>query len=101
MVVLRDPGSVPENWRPVRDEENFEGDGSYLPHDASGSASTWPSSNGLEGRPPSGFCIRCQNGKPPRCHHCSICECFALGHLDLQHWLPFFPFSFFFPSFWD
>ncbi|KAI3441704.1 S-acyltransferase [Psidium guajava] len=74
MVVLTDPGSVPENWRTVRDEENFEADGSCLPHEASGSGSTWPSSNGSEGRPPLGFCIHCQNGKPPRCHHCSVCQ---------------------------
>lgn len=79
-AVLEDPGSVPENWRPaVTEEENLEAGGGssstvtssdHVAPDAL--VSTW-SSDGLE-RKPVGYCFHCQNGKPPRCHHCSICK---------------------------
>ncbi|KAL2345941.1 hypothetical protein Fmac_007226 [Flemingia macrophylla] len=48
MVVLNDPGSVPNNWRPHH----------HPPSDLEAPA----------------YCARCQNGKPPRSHHCSICQ---------------------------
>jgi palmitoyltransferase len=73
MVVFRDPGSVPENWKP---EENIE-EGNMTTTTLSdyvsrqNSAST---SEALETRPTLRFCNVCQNGKPPRCHHCSICQ---------------------------
>ncbi|KAK3014916.1 hypothetical protein RJ639_009880, partial [Escallonia herrerae] len=63
MVVVQDPGSVPENWKPSVEE------GSSLT-----ASDTWPSSDGLERRPAVGHCSHCQNGKPPRCHHCSVCQ---------------------------
>lgn len=79
-AVFEDPGSVPENWRPaVTEEENLEAGGGssstvtssdHVAPDAL--VSTW-SSDGLE-RKPVGYCFHCQNGKPPRCHHCSICK---------------------------
>lgn len=75
IVVFKDPGSVPENWRPVVEEENLEAGSSMTSavHVAPEAlTSTW-SSDGLE-RKPTGYCIKCQNGKPPRCHHCSICQ---------------------------
>uniref|UniRef100_A0A2N9FW94 Protein S-acyltransferase n=1 Tax=Fagus sylvatica TaxID=28930 RepID=A0A2N9FW94_FAGSY len=75
IVVFKDPGSVPENWRPVVEEENLEAGSSMTSavHVAPEAlTSTW-SSDGLE-RKPIGYCIKCQNGKPPRCHHCSICK---------------------------
>lgn len=52
MVVLNDPGSVPPNWTPHQDN---------LPDSDLEAAAT-------------GYCARCLNGKPPRCHHCSICQ---------------------------
>ncbi|KAG2725652.1 hypothetical protein I3843_01G076500 [Carya illinoinensis] len=76
MVVFRDPGSVPENWRPLAEEENLEAGSSMQMSDnvvPEALASTWSSSDGLE-RKQTGYCSRCQNGKPPRCHHCSICQ---------------------------
>lgn len=76
MVVFRDPGSVPENWRPLAEEENLEAGSSMQMSDnvvPEALASTWSSSDGLE-RKQTGYCSRCQNGKPPRCHHCSICK---------------------------
>jgi hypothetical protein len=34
--------------------------------------------------PSTGYCTRCQNAKPPRCHHCSICiTLFSLPSLFL------------------
>ena len=53
MVVVKDPGSVPENWRPVLDEE---------------------SADVVDERSNINYCSRCQNNKPPRCHHCSVCQ---------------------------
>ncbi|ONK55724.1 uncharacterized protein A4U43_C10F350 [Asparagus officinalis] len=75
MVVFRDPGTVPLNWRPTFDEESLE-TGSSMMSDyvtPESRASTW-TSEGMERRPGVGYCNRCQNSKPPRCHHCSICQ---------------------------
>lgn len=76
MVVCNDPGSVPENWRPLSEEDSLEAGGpsTLSNHVASEtSASAWSASEGLERRQQKGYCSRCQNGKPPRCHHCSVC----------------------------
>ncbi|OVA04740.1 zinc finger protein [Macleaya cordata] len=77
MVVFRDPGSVPENWRPVLDEENLEA-GSSMTLQEYVSPETRDSTlsplERTEGRPAVGYCNRCQNSKPPRCHHCSVCQ---------------------------
>lgn len=77
MVVFTDPGSVPENWRPVSSYESLEAGSSTIIPDGGGpeiSGSSWSSPDGSERRPPAGYCIHCQNGKPPRCHHCSVCQ---------------------------
>lgn len=76
MVVFRDPGSVPENWRPVL-EENLEvgssiGLSDYVSPETGTSA--LPSLDETERRRAVGYCSRCQNSKPPRCHHCSVCK---------------------------
>ncbi|XP_062187818.1 probable protein S-acyltransferase 12 isoform X3 [Phragmites australis] len=57
MVVFTDPGAVPENWR----------------HDAEDSGDPALSTSEDQGSHPR-YCSRCQNGKPPRCHHCSVCD---------------------------
>ncbi|XP_020148328.1 probable protein S-acyltransferase 12 isoform X1 [Aegilops tauschii subsp. strangulata] len=49
MVVFTNPGAVPENWRHAAEGDEEQG---HAPR----------------------YCSRCQNGKPPRCHHCSICD---------------------------
>uniref|UniRef100_A0A5B7C9X7 S-acyltransferase n=1 Tax=Davidia involucrata TaxID=16924 RepID=A0A5B7C9X7_DAVIN len=72
MVVFRDPGSVPENWKPASEEGSSTTLSDYATPD--NSASTWSSLDGLERRPAVGYCSQCQNGKPPRCHHCSVCQ---------------------------
>ncbi|XP_042504568.1 probable protein S-acyltransferase 12 [Macadamia integrifolia] len=77
MVVFRDPGSVPENWRPEPEEESLDMAGSMpLPEFATPETinSAWSSLEGMEGRQTVGYCGHCQNNKPPRCHHCSVCQ---------------------------
>lgn len=65
-VVLTDPGSVPSSWRPAIDEERGEVD------PLSGSEFSNVQSNLLSQRVR--FCRKCNMLKPPRCHHCSVCE---------------------------
>ncbi|KAK6947652.1 Palmitoyltransferase, DHHC domain [Dillenia turbinata] len=66
-VVLTDPGHVPPNWRPSIDEERGEvdplvvSDAQYCPIP--------PDSRAQQVR----FCRKCNQMKPPRCHHCSVC----------------------------
>lgn len=67
MVLLEDPGSVPENWTLASEAENMEAGSSSLPEQA-------PMDLDGAGRRPTTYCRRCQNGKPPRCHHCSVCQ---------------------------
>ncbi|GAB2224088.1 hypothetical protein Droror1_Dr00004835 [Drosera rotundifolia] len=73
MVVFQDPGSVPENWRPMPEETREEATSTaqqlYVALDASSSALS-SSDEGERSR----YCSRCQNWKPPRCHHCSVCQ---------------------------
>ncbi|KAL8499585.1 hypothetical protein ACS0TY_019535 [Phlomoides rotata] len=74
MVVFRDPGAVPANWK-VLPEQNIEKEDfissiSLVPDNNSAR----PSSDGLERTPALRYCNHCQNGKPPRCHHCSVCQ---------------------------
>ncbi|VVB06437.1 unnamed protein product [Arabis nemorensis] len=64
-VVFTDPGVVPLNWRPSTDEERGESD----------------PLNSLEfvglqidsSNPRIRFCRKCNQPKPSRCHHCSVC----------------------------
>ncbi|XP_077248445.1 DHHC-type zinc finger family protein [Tasmannia lanceolata] len=77
MVVFRDPGSVPENWRPILEEGDLEVASSMASLEcatAETGASVWSPSDGMETRPAVGYCSRCQNSKPARCHHCSVCQ---------------------------
>lgn len=80
-VVFTDPGGVPPNWRPAVDEEG--GDNDPL------TASEFPldSENGRIR-----FCRKCNQLKPPRCHHCSVCELLLLQVL-FDCWLAFLVFS--------
>ncbi|CAH2069292.1 unnamed protein product [Thlaspi arvense] len=54
-VVFTDPGSVPEHLRRELEGDNLEA-----------AASTDPGAFG--------YCPKCRNVKPPRCHHCSVCQ---------------------------
>ncbi|XP_018474389.2 probable protein S-acyltransferase 12 isoform X2 [Raphanus sativus] len=58
-VVFTDPGSVPEHFRrELGGGESLEA-GTSTDHGAFGSL---------------GYCPKCRNVKPPRCHHCSVCQ---------------------------
>lgn len=70
MVVSKDPGFVPENWKPPT-EENLE---AAVVRDTDTDIDTSASSRSLEIGQAAGYCRYCRNGKPPRCHHCSVCQ---------------------------
>ncbi|KAL6007961.1 hypothetical protein ACLOJK_033466 [Asimina triloba] len=67
-VVLTEPGAVPPNWKPATDEEigetapltSLEVDGSIA------SVSPDLAQRGIR------YCRKCNQIKPPRCHHCSV-----------------------------
>lgn len=65
-VVFTDPGSVPPNWRPELDEEI--GDTDPLTATEFGTAPADPVNPRVR------YCRKCNQFKPPRCHHCSVCE---------------------------
>lgn len=64
-VIFTDPGSVPQSWNPVLDEER--GDTDPL------TASEFGASPADPANPRIRFCKKCNQLKPPRCHHCSVC----------------------------
>lgn len=68
-VVFTDPGCVPPNWRPELDEER--GDADPLTSSEFGSAPSDPVNPRVR------YCRKCNQFKPPRCHHCSVCEFLA------------------------
>ncbi|XP_077245135.1 putative protein S-acyltransferase 14 [Tasmannia lanceolata] len=73
-VVLTDPGSVPPNWRPDVDEEI----GETVPLTTSefgGTGLGLQQSTPLPdpANPIIRYCRKCNQLKPPRCHHCSVC----------------------------
>ncbi|GFY92459.1 DHHC-type zinc finger family protein [Actinidia rufa] len=63
-VVFTDPGSVPPNWRPVLDEER----GDTIPLTGSEFSDMPADPTNLRIR----YCRKCNQLKPPRCHHCSV-----------------------------
>jgi palmitoyltransferase ZDHHC2/15/20 len=71
-VVLTDPGSVPLNWRSHLDEERGETSPLTGPEFASQPLQPGPLNN--TGNPRVRYCRKCNHLKPPRCHHCSVCE---------------------------
>ncbi|KAK4746424.1 hypothetical protein SAY87_012736 [Trapa incisa] len=64
-VVLTDPGGVPVSWRPAIDEERGESD--PLSSFDYGSLQSDPSNPRVR------YCRKCNQFKPSRCHHCSVC----------------------------
>lgn len=79
-MVLTDPGGVPPNWRPVMDEES--GDTAPL----TSSEVSMPLHN-ME-NPNFRFCRKCNYPKPPRCHHCSVCELIIPAFLYSYTYIP-------------
>ncbi|XP_048229756.1 probable protein S-acyltransferase 14 isoform X2 [Ricinus communis] len=73
-TVLTDPGGVPPNWRPSIDEERGEAD--PLMRIEHGDANSGLNQFTILGKPDDQrmrFCRKCNQFKPPRCHHCSVC----------------------------
>jgi hypothetical protein len=75
MVVFTDPGSVPENWRRAAEEDGMDVNNSTAISNyfATDNVNRPLSVSEEQGHTPR-YCSRCQNGKPPRCHHCSVCK---------------------------
>ncbi|XVF10758.1 hypothetical protein REPUB_Repub07fG0210400 [Reevesia pubescens] len=74
-VVLTNPGGVPPNWRPLRDEE--KGDADPLVGSGYGSSEFGSNQSVVHGDSKNQdirFCQKCNQFKPPRSHHCSICK---------------------------
>ncbi|RYR79557.1 hypothetical protein Ahy_A01g004362 [Arachis hypogaea] len=65
-VVFTNSESVPLNWRPAIDEERGEDD--PLVASEFGNLQSDPSGQRVC------YCRKCNQLKPPRCHHCSVCE---------------------------
>lgn len=65
-VVFTDPGVVPANWRPAIDEERGESD----PLNSLDFVGLQSDSSNQRIR----FCRKCNQPKPSRCHHCSVCK---------------------------
>ncbi|KAG7619180.1 Palmitoyltransferase DHHC domain [Arabidopsis suecica] len=58
-TVFTDPGSVPEHFRREMGGGDSLEAGTSTDQGAFGSL---------------GYCTKCRNVKPPRCHHCSVCQ---------------------------
>lgn len=68
-VVVTDPGGVPAGWRPELDIEKDDGN-QPATAEANPSFSAGDSSahHGVR------YCRKCNQYKPPRSHHCSVCK---------------------------
>lgn len=73
-VVFTDPGSVPPNWNLDFDEER----GETAPLSSSDFNSQMNPQQSMAlgdtGNPRMRYCRKCNQLKPPRCHHCSVCK---------------------------
>jgi len=71
-VVLTEPGGVPPNWTPDMDEEKGDMD-PLVASDYNGPGLGTNPSTIDPANPRIRFCRKCNQFKPPRCHHCSVC----------------------------
>lgn len=82
-MVLTDPGSVPPNWNLDFDAER----GETAPLTSSEFSSQMNSQQsvalGNTANPRARYCRKCNQLKPPRCHHCSVCK-----YMDQLYVLP-------------
>ncbi|KAL3689842.1 hypothetical protein R1sor_016151 [Riccia sorocarpa] len=72
-VVLTDPGGVPPNWRPVMDEEDMESQSMPLAPGNPAASPIMQQSGTPTQQQRVRVCKKCNQFKPPRCHHCSVC----------------------------
>ncbi|KAH9322011.1 hypothetical protein KI387_016650 [Taxus chinensis] len=77
-VVLTDPGGIPSNWRPMIDEEDVEAHtmaiSANLPPGSNVGTFPQPLVSTMSHVPGLRYCNKCENYKPPRCHHCRVCQ---------------------------
>ncbi|KAG7546537.1 Palmitoyltransferase DHHC domain [Arabidopsis suecica] len=66
-VVVTDPGGVPTGWRPELDIEKSDGNQALIGEANSSLSVGDSSSHGVR------YCRKCNQYKPPRSHHCSVC----------------------------
>ncbi|XP_010540019.1 PREDICTED: probable protein S-acyltransferase 13 [Tarenaya hassleriana] len=66
-VVVTDPGGVPPGWRPELDIEKSDPSQPGNSEASQSLAVADPLSHGVR------YCRKCNQYKPPRCHHCSVC----------------------------
>ncbi|CAH2078228.1 unnamed protein product [Thlaspi arvense] len=66
-VVVTDPGGVPPGWRPELDIEKSD-ENQEATAEANSSLSVGDSSSHIVR-----YCRKCNQYKPPRSHHCSVC----------------------------
>lgn len=67
-VVVTDPGGVPTGWRPELDVEKSDGNQALIGEANSSLSVGDSSSHGVR------YCRKCNQYKPPRSHHCSVCK---------------------------
>ncbi|KAJ6326885.1 hypothetical protein OIU78_013887 [Salix suchowensis] len=73
-TVLADPGGVPPHWRPSIDEESGDADPLVgLAHEGTDLGLNQSATLGEQANPQLRVCRKCNQFKPPRCHHCSVC----------------------------
>ncbi|KAL9350100.1 hypothetical protein Peur_057355 [Populus x canadensis] len=73
-TVLTDPGGVPPNWKPSIDEESGDADPLVgLGYEGTDLGLNQPATFGEPANPQLRVCRKCNQFKPPRCHHCSVC----------------------------
>lgn len=74
-VVFTDPGTVPPNWRPANaDEESGEATALTSSEFTNPILSLQQSASLADsGNSRARYCRKCNQMKPPRCHHCSVC----------------------------
>jgi palmitoyltransferase ZDHHC2/15/20 len=76
-VVFTDPGSVPPNWNLDFDVETGE-TAPLASSEFNGQMNSQQSmTHGGTGNPRVRYCRKCNQLKPPRCHHCSVCKLMA------------------------
>lgn len=94
-VVSTDPGGVPPNWKPEVDEEKGDAD-PLLGSEQTGVVLGVEQANRFSNSATEAvrFCRKCNQFKPPRCHHCSVCEflVFILFTKALLLWILLFLF---------
>lgn len=76
-VVVTDPGAVPPEWRPATSDEDLESETAPLASNGvqpgGGSSLSTSVVHSTSHSSKVRFCKKCNQYKPPRCHHCSVC----------------------------